>query len=174
MAKRLINFFVISTSVLLIVTAVAKIISSTGSAHILQYADPIFGLSFRHMLSIAAILELIIGALGLIGAAGLFAKNPMLRVSLIAWFATGLLLYRVSLVAINYHRPCLCMGYLSDALHIPPQVADNTMKSFLGYMLVGSYAAALWLWTEKRRLATGSSFARPPEDLLLGEHRPLA
>jgi hypothetical protein len=50
----------------------------------------------------------------------------------------------------GYHKPCNCLGNLTDALHIPLQTADTAMKIVLGYLLIGSYAILFWLWRQRR------------------------
>jgi hypothetical protein len=81
----------------------------------------------------------------------IFSKRTWLPAGLVAWLATGFLAYRIGLVAVGYHRPCSCMGNLTDALHIPPQTADTAMKIILAYLLIGSYASLFWLWRQHRK-----------------------
>jgi hypothetical protein len=50
----------------------------------------------------------------------------------------------------NWHRPCNCLGNLTDALHISPQTADNIMKLLLAYLLIGSYGLMFWRWKQGR------------------------
>jgi hypothetical protein len=80
----------------------------------------------------------------------IFSKRTWLPAGLLAWLATSFLIYRIGLVAIGYHRPCHCLGNLTDALHIPPQTADTAMKIILAYLLLGSYATLFWLWTQRK------------------------
>jgi hypothetical protein len=72
-----------------------------------------------------------------IALACIFSKRTWLPTGLLAWLATSFLAYRIGLVAVGYHRPCSCMGNLTDALHIPPQTADTAMKIILAYLLIG-------------------------------------
>jgi hypothetical protein len=67
----------------------------------------------------------------------------------LAWLSTSFLIYRFGLVWAGYHKPCPCLGNLTDALHIPPQTADTAMKIILAYLLIGSYATLFWLWRQK-------------------------
>ncbi|MGH7977270.1 MAG: hypothetical protein ACREC8_11490, partial [Limisphaerales bacterium] len=71
-------------------------------------------------------------------------------VGFIAWLATNFFIYRLGLIHIGYHKPCSCLGTLTDALHIPAQTADTAMKIILAYLLIGSYTALLWLWRQRR------------------------
>lgn len=74
-----------------------------------------------------------------------FANRMAAQVGLLAWLATNLVVYRLGLIWLG-QKPCSCLGNLTDALHIPPQIADTTMKIILGYLLLGSYTTLFWLW----------------------------
>jgi hypothetical protein len=132
---------------MLALTAIAKLCSTMGNAHILQYSDPILGLQFGQLMLVAGILELGIAITCLI------YKIHKLAVYLIAWLATNLLAYRVCLWFIGWHRPCACLGNFTDALHIPPQIAERTMEIVLAYLLIGSYATLFWLWRQQRKVS---------------------
>jgi len=80
-----------------------------------------------------------------------FNRSIQLAVSLVAWLATSFLFYRIGLARMGYHKPCSCLGNLTDALHIAPQTADTAMKFILAYLLVGSYGTLFWLWRRHRK-----------------------
>jgi len=66
--------------------------------------------------------------------------------------------YRLGLWWMHWHRPCSCLGNLTDALHISPQVADNVMKVLLAYLLIGSYGLLIWKrWLERKTVAVIAS-----------------
>ena len=153
MTPRLIRCFLIVSGILLLFTAVAKFISAYGNAHILQHPDAIFDISYRQVFWILGTFELII-ALGC-----LFNRRLGLQAGLVAWLATAFVIYRVGLLWIGYHRPCSCLGNLTDALHILPQTADMAMKVILAYLLIGSYASMFWLWRQKRKTSPVTSLA---------------
>ena len=142
---KLSAIFLKSAGLLLCITGLLKIISSTGKAGILSQANPIFGITFQQVFWTVGLLELIIAAFCLL-------TNDYWRQSaLIAWLATSFAAYRLGLLWIGYHKPCSCLGNLTDALRISPQIADTAMKIVLGYLLIGSYASLFWLWKEKRK-----------------------
>jgi cbb3-type cytochrome oxidase subunit 3 len=145
MQRKPINFFVCSAGALLTVTAIAKLVSSAGDARILQNPDPILSISFRHVFWIVGGIELVIATVCF------FGKWIEIKAGLIAWLATSFLVYRIGLVWVGYHKPCSCLGNLTDALHIPPQMADTAMKIILAYLLIGSYAILFWLWRLHRK-----------------------
>jgi hypothetical protein len=143
--SKLNRYFIYTAGVILCITAIAKIISVFGTQEILMQPDPLIGLSFHRLLLIAGIVELIIGCLCL------FTKKIKLSNLLVAWLSTCFTVYRIGLWAINWRRPCHCLGNLTDTLHISPQTADAAMKIILAYLLIGSYAALFWLWRQKRK-----------------------
>jgi len=93
-----------------------------------------------------------------------FSRWLELKAGLLAWLATSFLFYRLGLIWVGYHKPCSCLGNLTDALHIAPQTADTAMKIVLAYLLIGSYATLFWLWRQKRKTvsATASSETSAP------------
>lgn len=138
-------YFIYSAAMLLLITAASKIISARGNAHILLNTDPIFLISFRHLFYVVGLLEI------LVAFVCLYAVKVWMRVALLAWLASGFAMYRIGLLWIGYHRPCPCLGNLTDALHISPDAADTAMKIILAYLLIGSYASLFWLGLQKRK-----------------------
>lgn len=145
MLKKTVLCFVYFTSLLLLVTALAKIISSTGKAPILKTTDPILMLPYRLVFLDVGGIELIVALICI------FGKQLVLKLRLIAWLATMILMYRVGLWWIDWRRPCICLGNLTDALHISPQAAETIMKIIVGYLLVGSYIGLFWLWRQSKK-----------------------
>ena len=156
MQQRSVSFFIHSSGILLLLTGGAKLISGNGTARILNTLDPVFFISFRHVLWMAAVAELCVAAICL------FSKNRKLRAGLIALLATNFLLYRFGLYWQGYHSICPCLGDLTDALHIPPRIADTTMKIILAYLLLGSYATLFWLWREKQKASLIAASSENP------------
>lgn len=134
-----------SFGAILSVTAFAKLISSFGHARILEYNDPLLVMPFRYVFWTVGVIELFVASICFSG------KDVRTRARLVAWLATGFLIYRLGLLLVAYRRPCSCLGNLTDALHIPPQTADTAMKIILAYLLLGSYATLFWLWRQRRK-----------------------
>lgn len=144
---KIVRLFFCSAGVFLLITAVAKLISGFGNSRILQNPDPILGVQFGHLMLGVGALELAIASVCL------FSKSQTSQIILVAWLATSFLTYRLALLWIGWHRPCPCLGNLTDALHIPPQTADTAMKVILAYLLIGSYASLFWLWRQRKTMA---------------------
>ena len=142
---KIARWFLYSAAVVLSLTATAKFISSAGSARILLEHDPLTGFQFKDLFRIVGGIEVAVALVCI------FSKRTWLPAGLAAWLATSFLAYRIGLVAVGYHRPCSCLGNLTDALHIPPQTADTAMKIVLAYLLIGSYATLYWLWRQHKK-----------------------
>jgi hypothetical protein len=137
-------WFVISAGVILAITGLAKVWSAFGKVKLLAVSDPILGIPFRDLMLAVGLVEIAIAWFCF------FRKRPVLATWLVAWFATDLLLYRLGLRWMGWHKPCSCLGNLTDALHLSPQLADNVMKVVLAYLLLGSYGLLIWHWRRHR------------------------
>jgi len=129
-----------SAAAILAATGFAKVWSAFGPNKLLSLQDPITGLEFGHLLLAVGLLELAIAGVCL------FGKAQKLSLALIAWLATNFVVYRLGLWWMGWHKPCSCLGNLTDALHLSPTAADNLMKVILAYLLLGSYGALLSNW----------------------------
>ncbi len=124
----------------MLATGLAKAFGATGPARILDAADPLFGIRFRHLLLLVGLLELLV-------AWWCFsAPRRTFTMAAVAALATNFLLYRVGLWALGWKQPCHCMGTLTDALHMAPPTADHIMKGLLAYLLVASYLGLRGRW----------------------------
>jgi hypothetical protein len=137
------KFIFISGGAILALTGVAKVWSGLGTAKVLAVADPIIGIQFGHLMLVVGLAEIVVALLCF------FGKSQKLALGLVAWLATNFVVYRLGLWWVDYHKPCSCLGNLTDALHISPDTADTAMKIILGYLLLGSYGTLFWLWQQK-------------------------
>jgi hypothetical protein len=145
------KWFSISVGALLGLTGFAKVSSAFGSAKVLFAIDPITTISFKHLMLAVGTCEL------LIACTCVFSRAETLSLILTGCFATLCLVYRLGLIWIGYHRTCTCLGNLTDALHISPEVADRTMRIILAYLLIGSYALLFRIWKRNWRASASSS-----------------
>ncbi len=145
------NRFVRFAAIILIITGGAKIWSALGSAKVLIVSDPLVGMEFRYLLLLVGIIELLVAFICLL------SRRDLLRTLLVVWLSTNFLIYRLGLRMIDWHKPCSCLGNLTDALYIPPSIADLVMKIILAYLLIGSYATFFWLWRQNRKAVSATS-----------------
>jgi hypothetical protein len=143
--KSLSPWFARTAMAILFITGGVKIWSSFGNAKLLAHVDPIIGVKFGHLMLLAGLME--IG----VALVCLMVRQSGLANALVAWLATSFLAYRFGLWWVHWDRPCGCLGNLTDAIHLSPQVADNIMKAVLGYLLVGSYGLLIWEWKRNKQ-----------------------
>jgi len=121
----------------LLITGVAKVVSATGNSRVLDSFDPIFGLSFRHLLLSVGLLELTVSAICLLH------RRISLALILVAWLASNFLLYRAGLWLMDWNQPCNCLGGLTDAIHLSPKAAETVGEFLCLYLFAGSLASIL-------------------------------
>lgn len=136
-----------SYGVIVVVTGVGKVWSGLGNSKSLAVNDPIIGIKFGQLMLLVGVAEIAIALVCF------FSKRQTLALGLVAWLSTNFVIYRLGLWWMNWHRPCGCLGNLTDALHIRPETADNIMKGLLAYLLIGSYGLLIWRWGQKNRKA---------------------
>jgi hypothetical protein len=152
--------FLSLAGVLLAATGLAKIFSAIGPARALDVSDPLIGIPFRQLMLLVGLAELLIAFFCL------FTDRRRFSLLAVAWLSTNFLVYRIGLWFIGWHRPCGCMGNLTDLLHLSPRAADNIMKGVLAFLLLGSYGILYWEYRQ-RRAAAPPSDPPPPNQAAL-------
>ena len=124
-----------STALLLVFTAVSKLMASLGGAEVLNQPSPVFGaISNRQILVGAASLEVFVSIVVWVRLdRGLWAP------ALVLALGTLFLAYRLALWALDFRGYCGCLGTLGDALHLNEGQANFITRGILLYLLVGSY-----------------------------------
>ena len=128
---------------ILLATAIAKLISSFGSAPLLNKPDPLLALAYRYVFWIAGVLELTVSLICILD------KDVILRLWLVGWLSTLFVLYRISMPLVGYEKPCPCLGSLTGAIHVSPRAADIGLKIVLAYLVIGSYGMLYWFWRHR-------------------------
>lgn len=141
--------YVFSAAGILLVTGLAKLVSAIGKDRILNLADPVLGVHIRYLIFMVGLLEMVISAIGFL------SHRKELSLILLAWLATNFTIYRVGLRYIGWPSPCHCMGTITDALHISPQVGDLVMRIVLLYLILGSFGLLVLSWFCRRRAQLG-------------------
>jgi len=140
--RGIVKYFRWTAGTVLLITGIAKVVSSFGAGQILNDVDPLIGFRFGSLMFAIGVVELTVAGLCLWG------RYHTLAALLVAWLATNFIAYRFGLYLVGWHRPCTCLGTMTDAIRVSPQLADNVMKVVLAYLLVGSCAVLLWRWRE--------------------------
>jgi hypothetical protein len=124
--------FFLTSAALLAVTSTAKLVSATGNARLLSTAEPLSGMSFKHVFILASVCELAV-------LISLFSiRTVKIKALSLAWLSSCLLAYRFCLAVSGYHKACGCLGDFTDKLHLPAFIADDFLLASLFYMLGGS------------------------------------
>lgn len=126
------NVFFQIAALILLLTAGAKIYSSTGSMPILSRLDPILPLTVKQVLLSVASVEIIVAA------CLLASQNNRLRSASLLWLSGNYMAYRTALHFSNIKKPCHCLGNITDALHVAPDVANTAEWLIMGYFICGS------------------------------------
>lgn len=138
------NVFNFSAAGILVFTGIAKIWSGLGNSKFLAVVDPIIGIKFGQLMLAVGAAEIVVALVCF------FSKRQTLALGLVAWMSTNFVVYRLGLWWMDWHRPCSCLGNLTDALHLRPETADNIMKVLLAYLLIGSYGLLICRWRKSR------------------------
>jgi hypothetical protein len=126
------RWFKWSAIVVLTLTSVAKLLSATGDAVILDLPDPLFGLPRGQVLLVVACLELMV-------VGGLLSRMAARRKHLLLlWLSTSFLLYRIAIYSIAPGKPCACLGSLTEVLPFSEATVNGFLSCLVIYLLAGS------------------------------------
>jgi len=143
--------FVLTSSCILVVTAVLKIISLFIGGRQLAVHDPLLVplSNFQVLLLVATIETVTVITLYRLRDIGT-------RLSLVLWISLVFLCYRIGLAIIGYKGGCFCAGTAESwLLFVQKSHLDTVLKAALGYMLVGSCVCLVVLRWRRRAAPTG-------------------
>lgn len=130
--------------VVLIATAIAKIAALFGDAKLLLMDDPITGLQYRKLLTMATFLEVVVGAICILG------KHSSLKSASTLWLASVFIIYRVGTLLNPYHgTECPCLGSLTEVLGISTGTANKLLLGIVVLMVVTGVAHLIICSTSK-------------------------
>jgi len=139
------KLFIHSAGAILLAAALERLLIAHGVAQSLSLPEPAMGIPLRYAVLLVGGFELVVAMICL------FGRQAGLQLGWLAWLATNYAVYRIGLFAMSCHPQATCIGILTDPLHL----ARGTMGIIVGimplYLLLGSYAAVIWLWLEGRR-----------------------
>jgi DNA-directed RNA polymerase subunit RPC12/RpoP len=116
----------------------AEIIGAFDPAQSLNIADPIFGVSFRHLMLIAGTVQLAVSFVLL------FTNWEILGFGLTAWLAANFLVFRIGLWNAGWHQAA---GFMVVPLGFSPHVTDAITSLVSVFLLAG---ACVVFWMERR------------------------
>ncbi len=131
------RWFLLSVGGILALNGTSNVLAVFGKSPMLDLPDPLFGISFRCLILLAGLVELIVAFLCL------FTNKETLSLGLIAWLAANFTVYRVGLWTMGWHHPYAWLAGLMGGLDISPLMADAVMTVTLAYLLIGGIAMLL-------------------------------
>ena len=145
MIMKGIKLFIYSAGAILLAAALERFLVAAGQGPLMSLPEPIMGISLRYAVLLVGGFELMVALICL------FGRQTGLQLGWLAWVATNYTVYRIGLLTMGIHHQGTCIGSLTDPLHL----ASGTIGMMVGfvplYLLLGSYAAVIWLWLEGRR-----------------------
>jgi hypothetical protein len=125
------RLFLLSCALCLALASGAKFYTLTGSAKILLLDDPLFGLSNRLVMAMAATAE------GLGGLYLFVSRNRANQSTVCIYFSVNFLIYRIWSLCYGI-KLCPCLGTVGNRLPLSPAFIDALLWLFLVYMLGGA------------------------------------
>ena len=141
--------FIWSAIVLLSLTSIAKLLSASGDAAVMDLPDPLLGLTHKHTLIAVAAVEIAI-------VASLFSSMaPWRKHLLLLWLSASFLTYRIAFQLIAPGKPCPCLGSLTERLPLAPATVNLLLGCVVIYLLAGSLLALGWVPARIRHRPAG-------------------
>lgn len=141
------RLFLVSAALLLLTTAMFKLIGARGSAPALDLKDPLLMLTNRQVFNAVATVEIVIAIVLLIG------RKTQIQLLALSWLATLFLVYRVAQWVGAVGRPCGCLGNAAEWFPWLAKHEQVLMNCLLAFLLVGSYGLLLLEWWRGRNRA---------------------
>ena len=144
METKYIKSFIYSAGGILLAAALMRFLVAAGTAQALALPEPMLGIPLRYAVLMVGIFELVVALICL------FGKHVGLQIGWLAWLSTNLVVFWIGLLTMHYHPQATCIGSLTDLLHLARGTTGHIMEFTPVYLLMGSYAALIWVWLESR------------------------
>ena len=125
------EIFLLSCAAVLSLTAIAKLSSAFGHAKILDFPDPLWGISNRRFLGVMAAVEFAVAALMLTRVR---AEVKFLGT---AWLGANFILYRVAMAILRPGKLCPCLGSVTERLRLNETTVGYVLSALAFYMFIG-------------------------------------
>lgn len=138
-----VKLFIYSAGGILLAAALIRFIVAAGSAAVLSLPDPLLGIPLRYAVLMAGFIELTVAVICL------FSRQAQLQVAWLAWLATNYVVFWIGALVIHCQIQGTCLGSLTDPLLLARGITGYIVEVIPFYLVLGSYAAGLWLWFSK-------------------------
>ncbi|HRZ54552.1 MAG TPA: hypothetical protein P5525_03725 [Candidatus Paceibacterota bacterium] len=144
-STRIIEYYLRIVALVLASTALAKVVSISLTAPLLDRPDDLVGfLTLRQVLLVAALLE--IGVIRFL----VEKRSAGDRLLAVAWLSTIFAAYRSGLRVVGHTGYCACLGSLPKLLGVGERYSDAVMFGILAFLIAGSYGGCALLWRASR------------------------
>jgi len=140
-----IKLFIYSAGAILLFAALERFLVAAGQVPVLALPEPVMGSPLHYAVLLVGMFELAVALICF------FGRQTGLQLGWLAWLATNYAVYRIGLFMMHCHQQATCIGSLTDPLHLSGGVTGFMLGLFPIYLLLGSYAAMIWLWWASRR-----------------------
>ena len=140
-----VRIFIYSAGGILLTAAWLRFIIAADSAQSLALPEPVMGIPLRYAVLLVGGFELAVALICL------FGRRLGLQIGWLAWMATNYAVYRIGLLTMGIHQQGTCIGSLTDPLHFNRGITGIVVSLLPVCLLLGSYAAVIWLSLEGRR-----------------------
>ena len=138
MQSKLTLYFTNSVAALLAAFTTALFLCNFASAKLVQPHDPLFAIQLNAFFWILGL-----GAMAVMFAC-IFMRQSSLKLALILWFATNLIIYRLGLQWQRVHNIHGYVGTLAQTFNLSNNVANSLLHFLFLYLFIGSVALLLW------------------------------
>jgi hypothetical protein len=132
------RFFRASSAIVLIFTALAKLVAVGISKKLLSYGNPVFGVPEVAVLALAAVIELAVAGV-LLSSRWTGCQKSLL----LFWLCVVFLAYRGFANFTPFPSLCPCLGHLEWMGVLPDSYTSKVSSYLLLYMLVGALVCSL-------------------------------
>jgi DNA-directed RNA polymerase subunit RPC12/RpoP len=142
---KVIKLFIYSAGAIFLAAALERLLIIAGDTQALTLPDPLLGIPLRYAVLLVGTFELAMAM------TCLFGRQVGVQLGWLAWLTTNYMVFRIGLLTMNCHQQATCVGSLTDPLHLTQGVTGFMLGLLPVYLLLGSYAAIIWLWMEGRK-----------------------
>ena len=132
------EWFTLAVGGILAFDGISKVLSLFEQFQVLNFADPILGITSRQLLPIVGIVEIIIASFCL------FSNKRILSLMLVAWLATNFLVYVISLYSMGCHLPYGWINHHTVPGNLSPFLSDWLVVATSAIMIIGG-GTAIWV-----------------------------
>jgi hypothetical protein len=143
MQPKLPLYFTNSVAALLAAFTTALFLCNLASAKLAQPHDPLFAIpmdTFFWILGLGAMAVML---------ACIYLRKSQLKLAIILWFATNLIIYRLGLQCQGVHDIRGYIGSLAHTFNLSNGVTNNLLDILFLYLFIGSAALLLWNFLAK-------------------------